>query len=230
MKKEGVTRLMLLGKSNREVLYKNSILDFDWRVLWLLARSRNQNDYSIFEVISKEFEKRGIQIISQETYLKELFLPVGRYGKKLNGRELEDVFYGMGYAREINRLDIGQTVVVGKKAVLAVECAEGTDNCIRRGGELFNKKGAVVCKTAKVDHDDRFDIPVTGLETLESLKDSGCRVLAIEARKTFVVEPAQFLAKADAYGITVVALAPEETDLKNLKSINARSATLKKVN
>ena len=226
MKREGVTRLLLLGKADRAHLYANKPWSFDWRVLFLLARSANQNDYTIFDVLSREFEKRGIHIIPQHTYLQDQFLPEGRYGKKCTAREVEDIVYGISYARELNRLDVGQTVVVGKRSVLALEAAEGTDRCIRRGGELFHGKGAVVCKTAKRDHDPRFDIPVTGLATLESMRASGCRVLALETGRTFVVEPHTFLSRAREYGITVVSLDPARTELPTIRALNRRSARL----
>ncbi len=226
MKAQGVKRLLLLGKADRAHLYRNRPWSFDWRVLFLLARSANQNDYTIFDVLSREFEKRGIHIIAQDSYLQDQFLPEGRYGGRLTKREIEDIVYGMEYARELNRLDVGQTVVVGKRSVLALEAAEGTDLCIRRGGELFHGRGAVVCKTAKRNHDARFDIPVTGLSTLESMSASGCRVLAIEAGRTFVVNPVVFLEQARALGITVVSLNPERTDRARVSHLNRRAARL----
>lgn len=228
MQREGVDRLLLLGKAERTHLYTNRPWAFDWRVLLILARSANQNDYTIFDVLSREFEKRGIRIIAQHTYLTDQFLPVGRYGKKCTPREVEDVVYGIGYARELNRLDIGQTVVVGKRSVLAVEAAEGTDLCIQRGGGLFNKGGAVVCKTAKSAHDERFDIPVTGLSTLESMHNSGCRVLALESGRTFVLEPEQFLAEAVRLGISVVSVEPDRIDKRSVQAINRSKARLVK--
>ncbi len=222
MKKWEIRRLILLGKATRDILYDHP--RFDLRSIILLARMASQSDYSLFDTVSREFEKKGIHIIEQNKYLKELFLPSGRYGRKCTLRELHDVSFGMYHAREINRLDIGQTVVVGKKSVLAVEGAEGTDNCVRRGGELFHKKGAIVCKVAKINHDMRFDIPATGAATLKTMKEAGCRVLAIESARTFVLDPPGFITAALKAGITVLAVDPEKTDLACLKKINARAA------
>lgn len=219
-----VSRLLLLGKANREELYKNSIFSFDFRLLYLLGRSKTQSDYNIFDLLAREFEKKGIKIISQKKYLKKLFLPLGRYGKKCSTAELEDISYGIRYAREMNRLDIGQTVVVGKKCILAVECAEGTDRCIIRGGELFHKGGAVVCKTAKEDHDTRFDIPVFGLSTIESMKKSGCRVLAVEASLAISVNPEEVIREAKRNNITIIALEPKNSDVSSLKMLNQKEA------
>ena len=224
MLEQRVNRLLLLGKANREELYKNSIFSFDFRLLYLLGRSKTQSDYNIFDLLATEFEKKGIQIISQKKYLKKLFLPIGRYGKKCSMAELEDISFGIRYAREMNRLDIGQTVVVGKKCILAVECAEGTDRCIIRGGELFHKGGAVVCKTAKEDHDTRFDIPVFGLSTIESMKKSGCRVLAVEASFAISVNPEEVIREAKRNNITIIALEPKNSDVSSLKILNQKEA------
>jgi len=132
----------------------------------------------------------------------------------------------MIYAREINRLDLGQTVVAGQKAILAVECAEGTDSCIRRGGELFKKKGAVVCKVAKINHDARFDLPVTGKSTLESMRDSGCRVLAIEAGRTLVLDHKDFVRTAEKFNITIIACNPEQSDPAKLSKLCRKAARI----
>jgi DUF1009 family protein len=223
-RKAGVKRMLLLGKSTRDILYNNP--RFDARTLLLLARMVSQSDYAIFSFLADVVEKEGFEIIPQDEYLGELFLPEGRYGPKLNRSQLADVSFGLDQAREINRLDIGQTVVVGKQAVLAVEAAEGTDRCILRGGELFRKKGAVVCKLAKENHDRRFDIPATGASTLDSMAATGCRVLAFDAAHTFVIDPVEFLDAAKRKGITVIAVNPEleQRDPQYLRRMNSRAA------
>ena len=215
MHKERIRRLILLGKAHRNLLYGKH--RFDLRLLLILAQMPDQNDTTIYRELRKLFLNRGIEILPQSAYLQKLFLPVGRYGRRCRRSELRDVSYALAYAREINRLDIGQTVVVGRRCVLAVECAEGTNDCIRRGGELFHRKGAVVCKVAKSDHDPCFDIPTTGSNTLEAMKESGCRVLAIEAQQTFVLNPETFLLTASRLGITVLALNPENPNLRYLR-------------
>ena len=216
--KSGVKRLLLLGKASRDILYGEG--KFDLRTLWMLARMPDQNDTTFFRETLSIFAERGVEILPQTDYLENLFLQPGRYGPRLSRQELMDISYGMEYARQVNRLDIGQSVVVGRKCVLAVECAEGTNECIRRGGRLFHHRGAVVCKVAKIDHDTRFDIPVTGEATLEAMGESGCRVLAIEAAKTFVLDPTAFVNIARNSGISIMAVNPEESDLKTLRKLN----------
>ena len=226
MKRHQIGRLLLLGKATRDILYRNP--RFDLRTVFLLARMMNQSDYSIFEYLADELRKYDIEIIPQHTYLGELFLSPGRYGKRLTKAELLDVAFGLLHAREMNRLDIGQTVVIGNRSVLAVEAAEGTDRCIRRGGELFHKRGAVVCKLSKVNHDMRFDIPTVGASTLESMRESGCRVLAFDSKRTFIVDPRLFLEQAAKSRISVMALEPvpglENADY--LRRLNARPARI----
>lgn len=220
MKKENVGRMITLGKATRDILYNNP--KFDLKTVYILARMRNTSDYTIFEYFSKEFEKNGITILPQTTYLDDMFLPEGRYGKKLSKDEIEDVSFGIFHAREMNRLDIGQTVVVGNRSVLAVEGAEGTDQCIRRGGSLFRKKGASVCKVAKETHDDRFDLPTTGFSTLESMKESGCRILAMEASRTFVIHPRRFIDRAKEYGISILSVDLADYGVERLTELNKR--------
>jgi len=214
MVRSNVEYLLLLGKAPRNLLYDNP--SFDLRSLYVLFRMKNQSDTNIFSHFSKIFLKNGIEILPQNRYLNQLHLPQGRYGKSLSKQEIADIIYGIQYAKEINRLDIGQTVVVGKKAVIAVEAAEGTDACIRRGGDLFKKKGAVVCKIARIDHDLRFDMPAAGHETLLSMKESGCRVLAIDSERTLILDPVKFIEDAKRFNITVVSLDPYNLDMKLL--------------
>jgi hypothetical protein len=118
--------------------------------------------------------------------------------------ELGDARYGLELARAIGRLDLGQTVVVKDRAGVAVEAMEGTDACIRRGGELA--RSAVVVKAVKPQQDRRFDLPAVGPDTIESMRKAGCRVLAIEAGATLVMDPGELVRRADQAGIAVVGL------------------------
>jgi DUF1009 family protein len=218
LKKFNVNRIVSLGKIPKNILYESK--NFDLRTLLLLARMYNKNDYTIFLYLNEILQKKGIEVLPQTQFLKDCFLEEGRYGKKLSNSQIEDIAFGMYYAMEINRLDIGQCVVVGDKIVWAVECAEGTDECIRRGGTLFKKGGGIVCKVAKRNHDPRFDLPVTGLSTLETMRQVNCKVLAIESKSTIVVKKEEFLKKAKEYGITVMSVNERLTDKEYLKKIN----------
>jgi DUF1009 family protein len=113
--------------------------------------------------------------------------------------------FGLAMARQIGGLDIGQTVVVKNRAVLAVEAIEGTDACIRRGGQL-GRGGAIVAKAAKPNQDMRFDVPSVGPDTLQAMIETGAVALVIEAGKTLVVDKQQVIACADNNGITIAAI------------------------
>lgn len=220
----GAKRIILIGKATRDILYQKP--RFDLRTILLLAKMTSQSDTSLFQFVLREFEKHGFTVLPQDTYLQNMYLPEGRYGKSLSKKEIEDISFGMVYAREINRLDLGQTLVAAQLSVLAVECAEGTDQCIRRGGTLYHKKGAVVCKVAKVNHDKRFDLPVTGLSTLESMRESGCRVLAIESGKTMVLNHKEFIKTAEKYKISIVSCNPDKSDVKTITKLCGKSVRL----
>jgi hypothetical protein len=126
--------------------------------------------------------------------------------RKPNPSQWKDINFGWELAKEMGRLDVGQSVAVRETAALAIEAIEGTDNCIRRAGELCRKGGFTVVKVAKPQQDMRFDVPTIGCDTIETMHKAGGRVLAIEADKTIVLDQAQTIALADRYGIAIVAM------------------------
>ena len=209
-KKNNVDRILLLGKVKKEIILKT--YRYDLKTITLLAKMLNQNDYTFFETAAKEFEKEKITILSQKTFLKTLLLPEGRYTKaKLSKEKLGDIEFGMDIAHNLATLDIGQTVIVTQKMVLAVEAIEGTDETIKRGGLLSRKKGAVVCKSTKRGQDDRFDLPTIGIETLQNMHSSGCDTIAIRANETIVVNPKQFIEEANKLKINFIRYSGSES-------------------
>ncbi|MCG9875890.1 MAG: UDP-2,3-diacylglucosamine diphosphatase LpxI [Leptospiraceae bacterium] len=203
-KKEKIDRILLTGKVRKDLLFKG--LKFDLKALAILAKSINRNDHPIFMAIADEFLKHGIIFESQKKYLAPLLLRQGRYTKKkLSSDEIEDVAFGMEYAKKIADLDIGQSVVVLGKSVVAVEAVEGTDETILRAGQLIHQKtGAVVCKSSKSSQDERFDLPTVGVQTLEILKKAGCRTLAIRENETIVIRPVDTIDYAEKNKINIV--------------------------
>ncbi|MBK8399377.1 MAG: UDP-2,3-diacylglucosamine diphosphatase LpxI [Leptospiraceae bacterium] len=213
-KKQNVDRLLLLGKVKKEIILKT--YRYDLKAITLLAKMLNRNDYSFFEIAAKEFEKEKITILSQKTFLKSLLLPEGRYTKsKLSKGKLEDIEFGMNIAFNLATLDIGQTVVVTQKMVLALEAIEGTDETIIRGGLLSRNKGAVVCKSTKLGQDERFDLPAIGIETLENMQKSGCDTIAIRANETIVVNPKEFILQANKLKINFISYSSPEANKYN---------------
>ena len=160
----------------------------DVKALLLLAKLRQRNAESIFGAIGDELAKAGVQLLPATTFMDEHLAPAGLFaGPRLSRREEEDVRFGFGIAKEVSRLDIGQTVVVKGGTVLAVEGFDGTNATIRRGGQL-GKKESVMVKVSKPGQDLRFDVPVIGPATLETAAEARIRVIAIEAGLTLVLD------------------------------------------
>lgn len=205
MKREGVTKITMIGKVTKEILFKG--LSFpDLRAIKLLAKLRNRKDDTIMLAIVDELAKDGLEVVDQTLYLKPLMPDVGVLSKRQpTAEEQADIRFGFATAKAIGGMDIGQTVVVKHTAVMAVEAIEGTDACIRRGGALGRGK-AVVVKVAKPNQDPRFDVPAVGRDTLQSMIDSGCTVLAMEAGRTLFVEQEDVLQLANAQGMVICAV------------------------
>lgn len=200
------TEIVMVGKVPKKSLYLSRMREYDFKTFWLLRRLINRNDLSIFRILQEEFAKIGVTIVSQSKYLESLLDYSGILTRRKPTRsEMQDIRFGMAYAREIARLDIGQTIVVKKKAVISVEAIEGTDETIRRSREYINGKGGVVCKVARPFQDLRFDIPTVGPDTLKQIKYAGCSVLAIEERKTFMVHKEKMVAFANENNLTIFA-------------------------
>ena len=205
LKKEGVTELTMLGKVTKELLYKG--LSFpDLKTLGVLKRLKNRKDDTIMLAIVNEIENEGFSVLDQTVYLKPFMPKVGVLTKQQpTDEQWQDICFGFELAKQMGKLDIGQTVVVKHKAAMAIEAIEGTDKCILRGGEL-GRGEAVVVKTEKPNQDVRFDVPAVGIKTLMSMIDSGCNVLAVEAEKTIFVQQEDVLEMANRHNIIICAV------------------------
>lgn len=183
----GVKHCVMAGQVAPKNLFE---LRPDLRAMSLLLRLKEKNAHTIFGAIADELHQAGVELIEATPWLRPLMPGPGyRVGPKLRAQQQADVEFGFRLAKEISRLEIGQTVVVKKGAALAVEAFEGTDACLRRGGELAGPDGgAVAVKVAKANHDMRFDIPCIGPETLHTCRAARLSVLAIEAHKTLVLD------------------------------------------
>src|SRR2546429_9721156 len=160
----------------------------DCKALLLLGGLKQRNAESIFAAIADELAKINVDLLPATTFLEDCLAQAGLIaGPKLSRREEEDVDFGWKIAKEIARLDIGQTVIVKNGTVVAVEAFEGTNEAIRRGGALA-REGAVMVKVAKPNQDMRFDAPVIGVETIRVAAEAKLRVIAVEAGKTLLLE------------------------------------------
>jgi hypothetical protein len=207
-KSEGVRRVGFAGKVEKNLLFQG--LKFDLEALRFIYRAKNMADVTIMDAIIEFAEKNDLEIIPQAEFLGHLLAPEGPLGrKKLNNSNLDEVRYAFRMAREVARLDIGQTIVVKKGAVIAVEAIEGTDETIRRGCALAGK-GAIVCKVARPDQDPRYDIPTVGPGTLQAAREGGASALIVEAGATFLVDKDTLVRDADAAGIILAGWRSDE--------------------
>ena len=183
----GVRQCVMLGQ-----IAPRNLFDVrpDLRALGTLMRLKEKNAHSIFGAVADELGKDGVEVVSALPWLRPLMPAAGfALGPALSEERKADVELGLRMAKEISRLDIGQTVVVKEGAVLAVEGLEGTDQCLRRGGALAGKSGgAVAVKVAKEKHDPRFDIPCVGINTMEACAEAGIAALAFLAGMTLLLD------------------------------------------
>ncbi|MFZ5629728.1 MAG: LpxI family protein [Spirochaetota bacterium] len=202
---DSISDIVLLGKIEKQVLLQDVSRDAAAEQIYQAATDRR--DDTLFLQFAKAVSQMGINILPQKALLGDCFLPPGVHSKQKPASPalLEDIDFGYELSRKIGSLDIGQTAVVFEKMVLAVEAIEGTDAAIRRAGEIARGRGGVVCKTAKASQDPRFDLPAVGIRTLGTMHASGMQALVIESAQTLVVNPAQFVARADELRLILIA-------------------------
>jgi DUF1009 family protein len=196
---------VLAGTVSKAQLYTaGERLRLDARGAAFLAALRDRSDDGILRALGALIESEGTAIVAQTAYASALLAPAGVLGAVApSDAQRADVAFGWPIAKAIGRLDVGQTLVVKQRAVLAVEAIEGTDAAIRRGGALAGR-GACVLKVWKPGQDPRFDAPTVGLDTLTALVETGASLLAVEAGRTLVLDRDEVVRRADAHGIALV--------------------------
>lgn len=201
-KREGVDKAMMAGQVRHVQLFSGALPDVRMmKMLWNLPR---RNTDALIGGVADELAKEGIELIDSTYLIPEQLAQKGVLTKrKPDKTELENIEYGLHIASEIARLDLGQTIVVRSKACVAIEAMEGTDATIRRAGELANGK-LIVVKVAKPDQDMRFDVPVVGVPTIETMIEAGATCLSVTAGKTLIFDREAMLARADQAKISVV--------------------------
>lgn len=202
-KREKVTHAIMAGQVKHHQIFRLNALP-DLRMVKMLARLATKNTDSLLGAVADELAGEGITLVDSTAFL-EMFLAVeGVMTKRApNKEESAAIQYGLGIAGEIARLDLGQTIAVKDQAVVAVEAMEGTDAVILRAGEITRGRPFVVVKVAKPNQDMRFDVPVIGLPTIETMKQAGATAIHITARKTLLFDKAELLALADQYRIAI---------------------------
>ena len=202
---EGAVEVVLAGLVPKEHLFSGSgLVRVDARAAALLGELRNRGDDAILRALGAALERAGFRLASQAEFASHLLAPEGPLGAtRPSAGQLDDVAFAWPLAKAIGRLDIGQTVVVRERAVLAVEAIEGTDAALRRGGALA-RGGACAVKVWKPEQDPRLDYPTIGAATVETLRESGVALLAVEAGRTLVLERDAVVERADAAGICIL--------------------------
>ena len=215
-----ITSAVMAGKVEKRVLFDPfriwKLLP-DWRTLhmWYGYCTTDKKDDTLLLAVIREFARDGIHFKSALEFCPEILVQHGFLTKRQpTAAQWKDIRFGWDIAKEMGRLDIGQTIIVNDTAVIAVEAIEGTDECIRRAGTLCRRGGMTLVKVAKPQQDMRFDVPTVGLQTIQTMREAGVRVLAIEAGMTILLDEAEVIKLADKLGICIVSIKAEEVGLK----------------
>ncbi|HET9215480.1 MAG TPA: UDP-2,3-diacylglucosamine diphosphatase LpxI [Terriglobia bacterium] len=204
-KAEGVNRAIMAGQVKHKQIFSGILPDL--KMMQVLASLATRNTDSLIGAVTRVLEAEGIQLLESTAFLAPLLPPPGVLTSRApSDDEKKDLDYGYKLARELGRLDVGQTVVIADAACVAVEAMEGTDAVIDRAASLVNGRPLRVVKLAKPNQDLRFDVPVIGLPTVEVLKRSGVTAMSIEARKTLMIDRDELLREANTLGIVIVAV------------------------
>ncbi len=215
LKRRGVQHAVMAGKVFKLKLVQPRVLlklRPDWRtvrIFWssFIATKKDRRDDTLLLAVVQAFEQDGVSIQPATDFIPELLVKHGQLTTLGPSRAQEaDIAFGWNLAKEMGRLDVGQSVVVKDRACLAVEAIEGTDECIRRAAALCPGGGFTVVKLAKPRQDMRFDVPTVGVKTLETMVAAGAKMLVVEAGKTILVDEADFISLANRNKLIVVAL------------------------
>ncbi len=202
LQRAGATDAIMAGQVKHTKLFADIVPD---PTLWsALARLRSKNTDALIAAVADVLGRHGIRLLDSTALLEPLLAPAGPLGRRApSADETADFAFGYRMADAVAGLDIGQTVVVKDRAVVAVEAMEGTDAVIERAGRLAGP-GTRVVKVAKPGQDMRFDVPVVGVQTIEAMRRAGATALSIDARRTLILDGEDFVRAADAAGIAVV--------------------------
>jgi UDP-2,3-diacylglucosamine hydrolase len=203
-KREGVEKAMMAGQVKHVQIFSGALPDV--RMLKMLISLPRRNTDALIGGVAAELAREGIELIDSTYFLQDHLPAVGVLTRRApDERERGDIEYGLEVAREIARLDLGQTIVVRARACVAIEAMEGTDATVRRAGQLARGRLTVV-KVAKPSQDMRFDVPVVGVPTVETMIEAGATCLSVAAGKTLIFDREEMLSLANRHRIAVVAV------------------------
>lgn len=203
LKEKKCSSVLLIGKVDKRNMLKK--IKFDWFALKFFTKIATKSDTTLMQGIVDEIENQGIKVLRQSDVLESLFVPPGILTGKLTTELKENIDFGLNIAKQLSTIDIGQTVVVKDKMIIAVEAIEGTDSCITRGIEL-GKENIIICKTAHDNQNHKFDLPTLGPKTLEQIKKGQVKSIAWHSDKTFIANQEEFIKIAKELDITLVSI------------------------
>ena len=217
-KRHAVTDVIMAGKIHKTLLFKPWFIvrnTPDLRTIRMfiphfLTHNKDNKDDTLLGAIVDEFAREGMRFGRPTDYAAELLVSKGQLTRREpSARQWKDIRFGWKLAKEMGRLDVGQSVAIKDQAALAIEAAEGTDECIRRAGLLCRAGGFSLVKVAKPQQDMRYDVPTVGMKTVENIASSGGSVLAIEAGRTILLDGPEVIDFADRHGLVIVAIDEE---------------------
>jgi hypothetical protein len=204
LKNENIRDIIIMGKVDKGLIFKPQL--FDLQAIKFLAKLKNQEDKTVMVSIIQALEDEGFHVLDQRECLREIFPAQGVLTRrKPSGKEMEDVEFGLPIVRAMADMEIGQTLVVKNKTVVAVEAVEGTDAALLRGCEL-SRGECVAIKFSRTHQDYRYDCPGIGPDTIRVLAAGRARVLAVEAERIMIINQSEVVRLADEAGITVLSV------------------------
>ena len=224
LRRHGVRRATMAGKVFKTRLMEKfafvrhfpDLMFLKYFYRQFIANMENRNDDSMLLAVTRLYHDQGIEFVPATVFVPELLVKTGLLTKRaLTTAQQKDIQYGWKLAKAMGQLDVGQSVAVKGRAVLAIEAIEGTDECIRRAGQLCTAGGFTVVKVAKPQQDLRFDMPTVGPGTIRTMHEAGAKVLAIEADMTIMLRQAEVVELADELGITIVSFAAAEMEAQS---------------
>ncbi|MEM8671117.1 MAG: UDP-2,3-diacylglucosamine diphosphatase LpxI [Planctomycetota bacterium] len=220
-RRNGVRQVTMAGKLFKaDLLFSGSVWlrHFpDWTCIRtlgpsLVGRNRDARDDSLLLAVTDAYQSAGLDVCPATDFAPELLVKEGMLtGKSIDATLQNDIHAGWSVAKQMGKMDIGQTITIKDGTVIAVEAIEGTDACIERTGQLCRRGGWTLVKVSKPNQDMRFDVPTIGPQTIQRVRDAGGRAIVIEADKTIVVSEQETIATARKAGITIVALRDEQS-------------------
>ena len=201
---ERIKKIVMLGKVDKSIIYR--YVKKDGKAKEMLKKAEDKSDYTLLGKLTSELKKIGVEVIDGVEYLKDFLPPKGILTKnKPSKTELEDIEFGVKKAKEVARLDVGQTIVVKNKSIVSVEAMEGTDSTIERAAKICGE-GFSVVKVARPMQDMRWDVPVVGVDTIKIIAKNKGSVLAMEEKKMFLVDKEACVELANSKGISIIVL------------------------